>query len=170
MPEEIFKEIFPKRDHRDKSFTYSSKGTMFKKYVEISSGDKNSKPYKFFLDISDQLIELYKDLRSNKYVINRILDQGNFKKQGYKISSDKKSVIVLDGVIFPILSTLSLYISEVEGKYNLNYDKELIHKIVVEIMEQSNAIEHGNVQTLGKSAIGYISPYKWFYRELDIKE
>lgn len=48
----------------------------------FASGSKNSKSYKFFLDVSDQLTDLYSNLRSNKYVINGILDQGNFNKQG----------------------------------------------------------------------------------------
>ena len=168
MPQEVVNKVFPKKDYKDKSYAYSSKGTMFKKFMEINSGPKDGEDYKFFLDIAQDTIDLYADLRSNKHLITGILDQGNFIKQGYKISKDKKSVTILDGVIFPILGALSLFVKKVDNKYSISHvDKKLIHEIVKEIMTSSNVKEHGNVQTLGKSSISYINPYRWFQREIN---
>ena len=178
MPEDILSKAFPKRKElRDRSFIYSSKATIFKKFIEIASNEKesdNSILYDFFHEIANQVLHLYNDLRSNKFVITKQLDSlSSFKGVGYNISSSKngdKKLTILDGVIFPILSCLSILVNRDSGSFEIvNANKETVQQITKNIMEYGGVREHNNVQTLGKSSTSYISPYDFFKNQIALQ-
>jgi len=155
MPKEIWNDVFPKRKHWDKSVVYSSKATMFKKFSEISEFSKDSKVYKFFIDIADNVLDVYKHLQSNKPILTKFMDLGEFVKKGYRINSNKE-VTILDGFIFPMMALCSHFITMKEGKYQLPILSQDVYKSFAKaIVKYSGVVEHGNVQTLGKKAVSY---------------
>jgi hypothetical protein len=172
MPEHILADAFPKRkDLRDRSFIYSSKASIFKKFVEIAESEKasnNSVLYEFIHEIANEVLNLYEDLRSNKHVISKQLDSLiDFKGKGYNTSNldnnGNKKITILDGVIFPILACLSILISKESGTFSiLEVNKDVIQQITKNIVVYSALREHNNAQILGKSATSYITPYDMF--------
>lgn len=164
MPKEVWNDIFPNRDHRDKSVVYSSKATMFNKFSDIAENQKKSKSYRFFIDMAESVLVLYKYLQENKPVINKYLDVGNFTQKGYRINKSTNKVNILDGVIFPIISLCSQFVKFDGDKYSLNeITDDTIKSFTRLIVEYSDVIEHGNVQTLGKKAVSYKAPYDFVF-------
>ncbi len=160
MPKDVWTDVFPKRKHWDKSVVYSSKATMFKKFNELSEFSRGSLSYKFFIDVADDVIKLYQYIQSNKPVITKFMDVGNFKKQGYRINPTTKEVTVLDGFIFPMMSLASQFVQEFEGKFKLPLlSDEILKSFAKLIAEYSGVNDHGNVQTLGKKSVSYKAPY-----------
>ena len=167
MPKDIFKKVFPKRkSYTDKSFVYSSKSTIFKTYSNIVANieeDKISEDIfeNYILSVADDILNFYLKFRMNYINIIPLIDKEKFKKQGYKINIDKsdksKKVLLADGLIFPIISTLSIFSSVNEdGKYIFNLPSDRYIKSVVSVLvKSSDVLNHGNVQTLGKSKISY---------------
>lgn len=155
MPKDVWSSVFPKRQHWDKSIVYSSKATMFKKFTEISAFSNDSLAYKFFIDIADDVLKLYKHLQSNKSVLTKFMDIGEFTKKGYRINSQKE-VTILDGFIFPLMALSSNFINNEKGNYQLPILTDDIYKSFAKaIVKYSGVIDHGNVQTLGKSSVSY---------------
>lgn len=172
MPESILEKAFPKRkDLRDRSFIYSSKATIFKKFIEIAETEKpndNSILFDFIHEISDDVQNLYDKIRSNQFpLITRELDSlSSFKGKGYKISSSKngsRKLTILDGVIFPIFACMSILVEGDQGSFSIvNYNDDILQQITKNIITYSNIDEHNNVQTLGKSKSSYTGPSDFF--------
>lgn len=159
MPPEIWQKVFPKRNHWDKSYVYSSKASMFKKFVAIAQA-KNSDEYRFFIDIANDVLRTYFYLQSNKPSLTKYMDVGEFARNGYRINSTTKELTILDGFLFPMMSLISQFIVENDGKYQLDILSDDVYRSLAKlIVEYSDVIEHGNVQTLGKKSVSYKAPY-----------
>lgn len=170
MPPEIWKKVFPKRNHWDKSYAYSSKASMFKKFNSIAEA-KSSDEYRFFIDIANDILKTYFHLQSNKPNLTKYMDVGEFARNGYRINSSTKELTILDGFLFPMMSLVSQFIVEENGKYQLDILSDDIYKSLAKlIIEYSDVAEHGNVQTLGKKSVSYKAPYDFAKTKIILKE
>ncbi|MDB9493538.1 AIPR family protein [Spirulina major CS-329] len=122
-------------DFPNKTFTYSQKARCLKDFREIyksaKSTDSEKSPnkkryeelYKFYLDIAPQAYQLHKKWKTHQ----------GFQGTGLRcISRDGRDVIdIPDGIIFPILASLSVFAKKQNGKWTIEApslfsDKEII--------------------------------------------
>ena len=143
-------------NRENKAYTYSQKATCLKDFSAVyeAAKDKASKYdvalYSFFLQIAPQAYSLYQKWKSHqgfKGTRIRIIE-----RDGGKI------VEVPDGIIFPILASLSVFAGKKRGKWSIDQpdllgDAELIEAAKTAYMQ----IADSNPQTMGKKAACYSS-------------
>jgi len=143
-------------DRESKAYTYSQKATCLKDFSAVYEAAKHtgSKPdkdlYDFFLQIAPVAHLLYSKWKSHqgfKGTRIRIIE-----RDGGKI------VEVPDGIVFPILASLSVFAVRKKGKWAINQpdllaDSELIETAKTAYMQ----IADSNPQTMGKKPACYSS-------------
>lgn len=159
------------KDNPNKVYTYSRKAQCLKEFQEVYKqakdvGHQNHAKalelYNFYLDIAPQALSLYKKWKAH---------------QGFKGSrlrsidrNNKEIVEVPDGIIFPILASLSAFIVKSDSGWVLSpppqfKDEELIKAAKSAYTEIANS----NPQSMGKNKACYsalyqiTSIYKMFY-------
>jgi hypothetical protein len=143
----------------NKVYTYSMKSRCLKEFQEVfkkahnvtdNEYEKFLALYKFYLDIAPYAWELYKKWKSHQGFAGTGLKNG--------IVRDEKNRIVeiADGIIFPIISSLSAFTKQTRKGWVIDApsffdDDELIQTAKTSIIE----IAAHNPQTMGKSKACY---------------
>lgn len=156
-------ELWHKGREFNKVYTYSQKTKCLREFQEIfkkAKTDTNSDQqktsgelYQFYLDIAAQALELYDHWKSHQDFIGtriRAID-----REGGKIKE------VPDGIIFPILASLSAFATKSKMGWEIKLpplfsDKELI-KAADSVFKE---IANHNPNTMGKSRACYSSLYQ----------
>lgn len=159
----IPEEIWPKEREFNKVYTYSQKTKCLRDFEEIyKNAKKNDEPvdkryvelYGFYLDIVAEADELYEKWK---------IHQG-FKGTGLRcLTRDGKREIknVPDGIIFPILASLSVFATKKQGRWTIQVphalsDDELIRVAKTAYME----IARSNYNKMGKTKACYSALYE----------
>jgi hypothetical protein len=142
----------------NKVYTYSMKARCLKEYQDIISkkndGDIASlELYQFYLDIAPYAWELYKNWKRHQGFAGTKL--WSIKREGREI------VDVPDGIIFPIISSLSVFAEKKEKGWILSIPKDKFDKILIDTAKRSYIeIANHNPQTMGKNKACYSSLYQ----------
>ena len=140
---------------RDKAYTYSQKATCLKDYSRVfeeQKGEKASGPnrrlYRFFLELAPQALELYEKWKKHQ----------GFQGSGLRsLERDGQKILeVPDGIIFPILASLAVFVKQGKNGWRLQQpqqlgDSELVSAAKVAYMQ----IAGSNPQTMGKRSACY---------------
>lgn len=143
-------------DRESKAYTYSQKATCLKDFSAVYDAAKHdsSKPdselYGFFLQIAPEAHLLYQKWKSHqgfKGTRIRIIE-----RDGGKI------VEVPDGIIFPILASLSVFVTKKKGKWTITKPNQLADMELIETAKTAYMqIADSNPQTMGKKPACYSS-------------
>ena len=146
-------------DDPNKVYTYSMKARCLKEFQDIFKGanskdasesDKYKKLYKFYLDIGPSAWKLYNFWKSHQGFTGTGLR--GIERSGHEI------VDVPDGIIFPIISSLSVFAKNQDGNWSLEIPSKKIDKILIDTAKRSYIeIAKHNPQTMGKSKACYSS-------------
>ncbi|MGE5513102.1 MAG: AIPR family protein [Bacteroidota bacterium] len=158
-------ELWPKPKERDdpkKVYTYSMKAKCLKDFQETynrakdpaSEGYHEAKAlYNFYLDIAPIARELYEKWKRHP----------DFSGTGIRsIEREGRQIIdVPDGIIFPILASLSAFAKKVKGKWTIVApqvfnDSEIIHAAKAQYMN----VAHSNPWNMGKNQAIYSSLFQ----------
>lgn len=158
-------ELWPKPKERDdprKVYTYSMKSKCLKDFQEIynrakapqAEGHNEAKAlYSFYLDIAPTAQELYEKWKRHP----------GFSGTGIRsIEREGRQVVdVPDGIIFPILASLSAFAKKVRGKWTIAAppvfnDSEIIHAAKAQYMN----VAHSNPWNMGKNQAIYSSLFQ----------
>ena len=106
------------------------------------------------------MIELYENMRSNKFVITKFLKDGEGKPIGYKTNNQK--VEIMDGVIFPLLAMIGEKTTKNNnGKWIIAPFSQDAHKSMAKILFQYSGVkDHNDINRLGKNTNSYVTPIK----------
>jgi hypothetical protein len=140
-----------------KAYTYSQKATCLKDFSNVYEAQKgepttgpNRKLYRFFLDIATQALEFYAKWKSHQ----------GFQGSGLRsLEREGRQIVeVPDGIIFPVLASLSVFAKRTGGKWVIQQPKvlgdlELVNSAKAAYMQ----IAGSNPQTMGKKAACYSS-------------
>jgi hypothetical protein len=144
-------------NRESKSYTYSQKATCLKDFSNVYEAQKeemengpNRRLYRFYLDIAVQALALYERWKSHQGFQGTGLR--SLEREGRQI------VEVPDGIVFPILSSLSVFAREREGHWLIQQptvlsDSELVASAKSAYMQ----IADSNPQTMGKKSACYTS-------------
>ncbi len=158
-------EIWPKVKERDdpkKVFTYSMKAKCLKDFQDIheraknptSDGHEQAKElYEFYLDIAPTAHLLYEKWKKHPGFAGTALR--SIEREGRQI------VDVPDGIVFPILASLSAFAKKTHGKWQISpppvfNDLEIIHAAKAQYMN----VAHSNPWNMGKSQAIYSSLFQ----------
>lgn len=148
-------------ENPNKVYTYSFKARCLKDYQDIykkahdPDDPENARYlelYKFFLQISGQAWQIYTKWKSHQGFAGTGLKNGIVRGQNGKIEE------IADGIVFPIIASLSVFAKKRKGRWKIEpppfFDEtELIlaaKRAIIEIAEH-------NPQTMGKSKACYSS-------------
>jgi hypothetical protein len=155
-PSELFEGT--KIGNRDsKAYTYSQKATCLKDFSNVYEAQKletlagpNRKLYRFFLDISVEALALYERWKSHQGF------QGSALRS---IERDGRQVVeVPDGIIFPIIASLSVFAKKTGNIWKIEQPKELGDSELVSAAKVAYMqIAGSNPQTMGKKSACYSS-------------
>ena len=118
IPEELWQGT-GRGDTANKNYAYNQKAKCLKEFTElkkkVDSGnatDEQNELYQYFIDIAPSAWKLYEEWKAHpKFVGTRMRS----------IVRDGREIVeVPDGVIFPILAAISMFIEKVDGKWQLN--------------------------------------------------
>lgn len=143
-------------DRENKAYTYSQKATCLKDFSAVydaakhSASKRDAELYEFFLQIAPKAHLLYLKWKSHqgfKGTRIRIIE-----RDGGKI------VEVPDGIVFPILASMSVFAAKKKGAWTISQpdllaDSELIETAKTAYMQ----IADSNPQTMGKKPACYSS-------------
>lgn len=153
-PGELFAgSVVVERDN--KAYTYSQKATCLKDFASVYEAVKtdgakgpNVALYKFFLDISGEAYRLYGSWKEHQ----------GFRGTGLRsIEREGGTVVeVPDGIIFPIIASLSVFAKKLPSGWKILQPKQLTDN---ELISRAKAayieIAASNPQTMGKKAACY---------------
>lgn len=144
----------------NKVYTYSMKARCLKEFQEIIKKSKDSEDpveqekfialYKYYLDIAPYAWQLYLKWKTHQ----------GFAGTGLRsIERDGSEIIdVPDGIIFPIISSLSVFVEEKKGAWKLDIPANKIDKILIDTAKRVyTQIAKHNPQSMGKSKACYSS-------------
>jgi len=139
-------------DSPNKVYTYSMKARCLKEFQDIYSkkSEEYSDLYKFYLDIAADAWRLY-----NKWKCHQ-----GFAGSGLRsIERNGKEIVeVPDGIIFPIIASLSVFAEKKARKWTLNIPSDKIDRLLIETATRSyKEIAGHNPQSMGKSKACYSS-------------
>lgn len=106
-------------DTANKNYAYNQKAKCLKEFTELkkkvdagTASDVQIDLYQYFIDMAPAAWELYNEWKAHpKFVGTRM----------HSIIRDGRKIVeVPDGVIFPILSAISMFIEKIDGKWQLN--------------------------------------------------
>ncbi|WP_419227368.1 AIPR family protein [Alteromonas sp. OM2203] len=118
IPEELWQGT-GRGDTANKNYAYNQKAKCLKEFTElkkkVDSGnatDEQNELYQYFIDIAPSAWKLYEEWKAHpKFVGTRMRS----------IVRDGREIVeVPDGVIFPILAAISMFIEKIDGKWQLN--------------------------------------------------
>lgn len=163
MPNELWAKTTEKNDPR-KSYTYAGKSKCLKEFQDMNIASKKdekdekdellSEQYDFFINIAPVAYELYEKWKSH---------QGFYGSRLKSLERDETGKItrVPDGIIFPILASLSAFIKKSDGEWiyappTSFKDEDIIQAAVSQYMETARS----NPGTMGKTHSIYSSLYQ----------
>jgi hypothetical protein len=143
-------------DRDSKAYTYSQKATCLKDFSNVHDEAKedetgaNAALYAFFLQIAPHAYRLYTKWKSH---------------QGFRgtririIERDGGQIVeVPDGIIFPIISSLSVFVTKKKTGWIIDQPEELNDSELIEAAKTAYMqIADSNPQTMGKKAACYSS-------------
>jgi hypothetical protein len=154
-PPEMFRDSAA-TDRESKAYTYSQKATCLKDFSAVYDAAKHSQSerdaalYDFFLQIAPEAHLLYIKWKSHQGFRGtriRIIE-----RDGGKI------VEVPDGIIFPILASLSVFAAKKRGKWSISQPEQLADTELIETAKTAYMqIADSNPQTMGKKPACYSS-------------
>lgn len=118
IPEELWQGT-GRGDTANKNYAYNQKAKCLKEFTElkkkVDSGNATAEQnelYQYFIDIAPSAWKLYEEWKAHpKFVGTRMRS----------IVRDGREIVeVPDGVIFPILAAISMFIEKIDGKWQLN--------------------------------------------------
>lgn len=144
-------------DRGSKAYTYSQKATCLKDFSAVHEAASQEKPnkrdvnlYEFFLQIAPVAHILYTKWKSHQGFRGtriRIIE-----REGGKI------VEVPDGIIFPIIASLSVFADKTKQGWTISQPKQLTDAELIETAKTAYMqIADSNPQTMGKKAACYSS-------------
>jgi AIPR protein len=152
-PSEIWHRV-EDRDNPNKVYAYSRKAQCLKEFQEIFRQVKDlnhpnhhssKKLYQFYLDISSEAVDLYLKWKSHS----------GFKGSGLhalKRDEAKNIVEVPDGILFPILSALSVFMKETPEGWRYSPPQQFSDAQIIQSAKSTYIdIAKSNPQTMGKS-------------------
>lgn len=158
-------DLWPVKKERDdpkKVFTYSMKAKCLRLFQEVyeqaqdashANHDESKTLYTFYLDIAPAAHELYDKWKSHP----------DFKGTGIRaIEREQREIVeVPDGIIFPILASLSAFAKKVRGKWQIVppavfSDAEIIRAAKAQYMN----VAHSNPWNMGKNQAIYSSLFQ----------
>ena len=155
-------ELWVKPGEFNKVYSYSQKAKCLKDFQEVHKNAKDPKApnhkshkklYQYYLDIAAQALELYEKWKCHSgFTGTRIL---SIERDGRKIKE------VPDGIIFPILASLSAFAVHTSDGWEIKPpaafdERELIQSAKAVYQD----IAHSNPQTMGKSKACYSALYQ----------
>lgn len=169
IPADLWSKPKEKGDPK-KVYTYSMKTKCLKEFQAIHTAAKDPTAadheeakalYAFFLDVAPAALELYKKWKKH----------AGFAGTGLRaIERDGRQILdVPDGIIFPILASLSAFAKKIRGKWQIAppptfNDVEIIHAAKAQYMN----VAHSNPWNMGKNQAIYSSLFQItnIYRKL----
>jgi hypothetical protein len=158
IPEQIWiRDV--ENENPNKVYTYSMKARCLKEFQSMYEAANNKKHpdheanaelYNFFKDITPSAYDLYKKWKSHQ----------GFKGTGLRSIERNGSEIVEvpDGIIFPILSSLSVFAVKKGGHWKLSIPANLIDQELIRSAKTVyQQIANSNPQTMGKNKACYSS-------------
>lgn len=147
----------------NKAYTYSQKTRCLRDFQRIYTSakdpespdhEKNLALYQYYLDVPAQALELYDKWKAHDGFLGTRLRS---------IERDKKSGRILevpDGIVFPILASLSAFAVKTEEGWKIQYpekvtEKELDAELIGVAVTAYQQIANHNPQTMGKSRACY---------------
>jgi AIPR protein len=148
----------------NKTFTYSAKAKCLRLFQEIWGKSKDTsdpehedykKLYEFYLDIVGQAVDLHEEWKSHQGF------NGSGLKNGFKRDERGNIIEVPDGVIFPVLSSLSVFAKKTEHGWRIIPPrmftaKDLINAVKPAFIEMASS----NPNVMGKSKACYAQLYQ----------
>lgn len=142
---------------RDKAYTYSQKATCLKDFSKVYEKQKteqesspNRRLYNFFLQVAAQAWDLYEKWKTHQ----------GFQGSGLRsLERDGRAIIeVPDGIVFPILASLSVFVKQTSTGWRVQQPKELTDgELVAAAKVAYMQIAGSNPQTMGKRSACYSS-------------
>jgi hypothetical protein len=151
-------ELWIKTGEANKVYTYSQKAKCLREFREIHrkakdrkdpENTKNNKLYKFYLDIAGEADQLYLKWK----------DHQGFRGCGiHAIKRNARGDIVEipDGIIFPIIASLSVFAKQVDGKWTIVLPKAFNDEELIRVAKTVYAeIADHNPNKMGKTKACY---------------
>ncbi len=141
-------------DRESKAYTYSQKATCLKEFSAVHEAAKNkakkadSLLYDFFLQIAPEALHLYTKWKQHQ----------GFKGTGIRrIERESGAIVdVPDGIIFPILASLSVFARKKAGVWTIQQPEELPDSDLIDAAKVAYMqIAGSNPQSMGKSTACY---------------
>jgi hypothetical protein len=147
------------RENPNKVYTYSMKARCLKEFqsiyegahdVEHSDHIEKSALYNYYIDIAPHAYGLYIKWKAHQgFKGTRLL---SIKREGRTVTE------VPDGIIFPIISSLSVFASVYKRKWILDIPHDILdHELIKTAKTIYQEIASSNPQTMGKSKACYTS-------------
>lgn len=154
-------ELWPKHKEKDdprKVYTYSMKAKCLKEFQDVferaKNGDKTAAElYEFYIDIAPAAYRLYEKWKKHNGFIGTGLRA--IEREGRQVTD------VPDGIVFPILASLSAFARKRNGKWQISppalfKDEEIIHAAKAQYMN----VAHSNPWIMGKNQAIYSSLFQ----------
>lgn len=152
-------ELWVKPGEFNKVYTYSQKTKCLKEFQTIyeiarngtdpAEREKYSRLYKFYVDVAGQAYDLHERWKSHE----------GFKGTGLRsIKRDGRDIVeVPDGIVFPILASLSVFAQETPTGWRINIPKHIDHELIQNAKGVYMEIANSNPNVMGKSKACYSS-------------
>ena len=143
-------------DRESKAYTYSQKATCLKDFSSVHDAAKDEKAgpdaalYEFFLQIAPTAYQLHTKWKTHQ----------GFRGTGIrKIERDGGQIVeVPDGIIFPIISSLSVFATKGKSGWTISQPVQLSDAELIQAAKTAYyEIADRNPQTMGKKAACYSS-------------
>jgi hypothetical protein len=156
-------ELWYKGREFNKVYTYSQKTKCLREFQEIFEKAKNdSNPsqqktfgelYQFYLDVAAQALDLYDLWKSHQDFRGTRIRA--IEREGRKITE------VPDGIVFPILASLSAFATKSHNGWEIKYPPLFSEKELIKAADSAyKEIANSNPNTMGKSRACYSSLYQ----------
>lgn len=157
IPSELWQKPKEKDDPK-KVYTYSMKAKCLKEFQDVyeraKEGDSTAAElYEFYLDVAPDAYRLYEKWKKHS----------GFMGTGLRsITRDGRQIVdVPDGIIFPIIASLSAFVRKKNGKWqilppSLFRDEEIIHAAKAQYIN----VAHSNPWNMGKNQAIYSSLFQ----------
>jgi len=142
--------VIGRRDN--KAYAYSQKATCLKDFTNVyqeKDSTENAALYQFFLDIAPQALELYLSWKENQA----------FQGCGLRsIERNGREILeVPDGIIFPILASLSVFAKKTQTGWKIEKPAQLTDEELVNTAKVAyQKVAHSNPQSMGKDSACYL--------------
>ncbi len=139
-------------------YAYRHRSRCLKDFAEVMSDPKTwSQAYRFFLDAAPDAWQTYRRLKGEQAFSRLVCVQG---VDGEKENGRKKVAPdgVPDGIVFPMLSAISRFMKQTNGKWKLAVPARFPWPTLFEqAITQETSTAHNDPQAMGKHAECYIA-------------